>query len=152
MAQFDPSLPDALPHAGTFNNNVASMAAGHAGLTKVYPADVAEEHTARGDELRGELCRVFQAARAPFQATGAGSLLAVHATAAPLRSPRDLKQSDPRLQELLFLDLLEAGYYIAPRGYMALSLALSEDQLAGFVAAVQEFLGARAVLWRYEAG
>ena len=149
MAQFDPSLPDALPHAGTFNNNVASMAAGHAGLTKVYPADVAEGHTARGDELRRELCRVFQAARAPFQATGAGSLLAVHATAAPLRSPGDLKQSDPRLQELLFLDLLEAGYYIAPRGYMALSLALTEDQLAGFVAAVQEFLGARVGLWRY---
>ncbi|MGN6793854.1 MAG: aspartate aminotransferase family protein, partial [Streptosporangiaceae bacterium] len=146
MAQFDPSRPGALPHAGTFNNNVASMAAGHVGLTKVYPADVAERHTARGDELREELGRVFRAARAPFQATGIGSLLAVHATAAPLRAQRDLQQSDPRLQELLFLDLLEVGYYIAPRGYMALSLALSEEQLAGFVAAVQEFLGSRAAL------
>ncbi|MGN6319339.1 aspartate aminotransferase family protein, partial [Trinickia sp.] len=55
MALFDPSRPDALPHAGTFNNNVASMAAGHVGLTKVYPADVAGRHTARGDELREEL-------------------------------------------------------------------------------------------------
>jgi glutamate-1-semialdehyde 2,1-aminomutase len=147
MALFDPSRPDALPHAGTFNNNVASMAAGHAGLTKVYPAEVAERHTARGDELRKELCRVFLAAGAPFQATGVGSLLAVHATAAPLRSPRDLRAADPRLNELLFLDLLEAGYYIAPRGYMALSLALTEDQLAGFVAAVREFLATRSALW-----
>jgi glutamate-1-semialdehyde 2,1-aminomutase len=147
MAQFDPSRPGALPHAGTFNNNVASMAAGHAGLTKVYPAKVAERHTARGDELREELCRVFRAARAPFQATGVGSLLAVHATAAPLRAPRDLNQSDPRLNELLFLDLLEAGYYIAPRGYMALSLALTDDQLAAFGAGVQEFLETRSALW-----
>jgi glutamate-1-semialdehyde 2,1-aminomutase len=74
-------------------------------------------------------------------------LLAVHATAAPLRSPRDLRRADPRLNELLFLDLLEAGYYIAPRGYMALSLALTEDQLAGFVAAVREFLATRSALW-----
>ncbi|HKR68881.1 MAG TPA: aminotransferase class III-fold pyridoxal phosphate-dependent enzyme [Streptosporangiaceae bacterium] len=147
MAQFDPSRPGALPHAGTFNNNVASMAAGHAGLTKVYPAEVAERHTARGDELRTELCRVFRAAKAPFQATGVGSLIAVHATAAPLRSPRDLNQSDPRLNELLFLDLLEAGYYIAPRGYMALSLALTDEQLTGFVDGVQEFLDARSALW-----
>jgi hypothetical protein len=43
--------------------------------------------------------------------------------------------------------LLEAGYYIAPRGYMALSLALTEDQLAGFVAAVREFLATRSALW-----
>lgn len=147
MALFDPSRQGALPHAGTFNNNVASMAAGHAGLTKVYPPEVAERHTARGDALRAELGRLFEAEAAPFQATGVGSLLAVHATAAPLRAPRDLRQSDPRLLELLFLDLLEFGYYVAPRGYMALSLALRDDQLAGFVGAVQEFLTARSALW-----
>src|SRR5438094_256005 len=33
MALFDPTRPGALPHAGTFNNKVVSMAAGHAGLT-----------------------------------------------------------------------------------------------------------------------
>jgi glutamate-1-semialdehyde 2,1-aminomutase len=31
MELFDPARPGALPHAGTFNNNVVSMAAGHAG-------------------------------------------------------------------------------------------------------------------------
>jgi glutamate-1-semialdehyde 2,1-aminomutase len=147
MALFDPARPGALPHAGTFNNNVASMAAGHAGLTRVYPAEVAERHAASGDALRARLAALFQASGAPFQATGVGSLLAMHATAAPLRSPRDLSQSDARLLELLFLDLLESGYYIAPRGYMALSLALGEDDLSGFLAVVQEFLGARSGLW-----
>ena len=28
MELFDPAAPDALPHAGTFNNNVLTMAAG----------------------------------------------------------------------------------------------------------------------------
>ena len=35
MARFDPSQPDAIPHAGTFNNAVLTMAAGAAGLTQV---------------------------------------------------------------------------------------------------------------------
>ena len=147
MELFDPARPGALPHAGTFNNNVISMAAGHAGLTQVYTPEVAERHTARGDALRGELAHTFRAAGAPFQVTGVGSLLAIHPVAAPVKSPRDLGQGDPRLLELLFLDLLERGYYIAPRGYMALSLALTASQLAGFVAAVGQVLEARAALW-----
>src|SRR5258706_8916574 len=147
MAPFDPSRPGALPHAGTFNNNVASMAAGHAGLTQVYTPEVAEWHSARGDELREELGRAFRAAAAPVQATGVGSLLAVHAVSGTVRSPRDLAQSDPRLLEVLFLDLLDLGYYMAPRGYMALSLALTRDQLAEFVRAVQQVLRSRAALW-----
>jgi glutamate-1-semialdehyde 2,1-aminomutase len=64
-----------------------------------------------------------------------------------VRSPADLEQSDPGLLELLFLDLLERGYYLAPRGYMALSLALTDSQLAGFVQAVDKLLHTRAVLW-----
>ena len=71
MGLFDPGRPGALPHAGTFNNNVISMAAGHAGLTQVYTPEAAERHTARGDELREELARVFRAAGAPFGVTGA---------------------------------------------------------------------------------
>jgi glutamate-1-semialdehyde 2,1-aminomutase len=147
MAQFDPARPGALPHAGTFNNNVASMAAGYAGLTLVYPPDVAERHTAAGDALREELGQAFVAAGAPFSVTGVGSLLAIHATAGPVRNTKDLASSDLRLIELLFLDLLERGYYIAPRGYLALSLALTSAQLTGFVRAVAESLLAGADLW-----
>jgi glutamate-1-semialdehyde 2,1-aminomutase len=147
MGLFDPGRPGALPHAGTFNNNVISMAAGHVGLTEVYTPETAEWHTARGDRLRAELARTFRDAGAPFQVTGVGSLLAVHAATAPVRSPSDLDQGDPRLLELLFLDLLELGYYIAPRGYMALSLALTPSQLTGFVAAVGKILRTRAELW-----
>ena len=76
-----------------------------------------------------------------------GSILAVHATTGADPQPGDLSQSDPRLLELLFLDLLDRGYYIAPRGYLALSLALTRDQLTGFVRAVEQILRSRAELW-----
>jgi glutamate-1-semialdehyde 2,1-aminomutase len=147
MELFDPTRPGGLPHAGTFNNNVLSMAAGHAGLTKVYTPDVAEHHTARGDKLREDLNAKFAGLRAPFQATGVGSILAIHATTRPIRSIANLSDADPRLLELLFLDLLDRGYYLAARGYMALSLALTQAQLDGFTAAVGDFLTARSSLW-----
>jgi glutamate-1-semialdehyde 2,1-aminomutase len=146
MELFDPARPDALPHAGTFNNNVLSMAAGYAGLTRVYPPQVAEQHTARGDKLRDDLTAVFRSAGAPFTVTGVGTLLNIHPTASAVRSPADLADAEPRLLELLFLDLLELGYYIAPRGYLALSLAVTSAQLDGFLQAVAAALAARAAL------
>ncbi len=147
MALFDPGRPDSLPHAGTFNNNVLSMMAGYAGLTQVYPPEVAERHTQAGDKLRGELGARFSGAGAPFQVTGVGSLLAIHPTTANVRSVADLADAEPRLLELLFLDLLDRGYYMAARGYMALSLALTPGQLDGFVQAVGDVLETRSGLW-----
>ena len=144
MALFDPSRPDALPHAGTFNNNVVSMAAGHAGLTRVYPPEVAERHTGAGDALRARLLDALDGA--PFTVTGVGSLMTLHATSGPVRSPADIP-ADKRLLELLFLDLLERGFYIAPRGYLALSLVVTAEQLDDFVEAVGDAVRSRAELW-----
>ncbi|MFP5219590.1 MAG: aspartate aminotransferase family protein [Actinomycetes bacterium] len=149
MTLFDPSRADALAHAGTFNNNVVSMAAGHAGLTRVYPPDVAERHTRAGDALRARLLDVL--AGTPFTVTGVGSLMALHPTAGPVRTPADVP-ADKRLLELLFLDLLERGYYVAPRGYLALSLAVTADQLEGFVDAVSDAVRSRSDLWLQPAG
>ena len=53
MDLFDPRRPDALPHAGTFNNNVLTMTAGLAGLTEVYTPEAAVALNARGETLRG---------------------------------------------------------------------------------------------------
>jgi glutamate-1-semialdehyde 2,1-aminomutase len=137
MDLFDPARPDSLGHAGTFNNNVASMVAGLAGLTQLFTAEVAEQHTARGDRLRADLDAVFRETGAPMCVTGVGSLLNVHATTVDVRRPEDLATADSRLLELLFLGLLEEGYYVAPRGYLALSLVVTDEQLAGFVDAVR---------------
>ena len=142
MARFDPSQPGALPHAGTFNNNVLSMAAGLAGLTEVLDDATLDAVNARGDRLRATLNDVM----APYGwiATGRGSMIGVHPVAGPVDSPADLAGADDRRRELLFLDLLERGYYMAPRGFIALSIEVTDVDIDGFVDAVAACLAARA--------
>src|SRR5919202_186869 len=52
MARFDPARPDALAHAGTFNNAVLTMAAGLAGLRRVYKGEECARLDALGDRPR----------------------------------------------------------------------------------------------------
>ena len=142
MSRFDPSQPGALPHAGTFNNNVLSMAAGLAGLTRVLDDARLDALNARGDRLREGL----QSAMAPhgWTATGMGSMVGFHPVPGPVRAPADIADADDRRRELLFLDLLERGWYAAPRGFIALSIEVTDDDVDGFVAAVADALAARA--------
>ena len=58
----------------------------------------------------------FDASPLPFCVTGWGSLLCVHPVPAR-RSPADLDDADPRWRDLFFHDLLDAGFYTAPRGH-----------------------------------
>ncbi len=37
MAIYDPRRSDAIPHAGTFNNNTLTMSCGVTALTELYP-------------------------------------------------------------------------------------------------------------------
>ena len=146
MGRFDPSRADALPHAGTFNNNVLTMAAGIAGLVEVLDDDALAALNARGDRLRMAL----QAVASPYGwcASGAGSMVGLHPVPGPVRSPRDLAGADDRLRELLFLDLLERGWYMARRGFIALSLEVGDDDVDGFVAVVADVLAERAEVVR----
>ncbi len=84
MDLFDPRRPDALPHAGTFNNNVLTMAAGLAGLTEVFTPEAAVALNTRGEALRERLNNLSREADAPIQFTGIGSMLAVHTTLLPI--------------------------------------------------------------------
>lgn len=140
MDRFDPRRADALPHAGTFNNNVISMAAGLAAVTQVYTPEEVRALNARGEALRERLNALCRAARAPLQFTGVGSLLNAHGTSRPIRSTRDLAGAVPEVGALLFFDLIEHGIYLARRGFMALSLALAEPELDRLADAVAGFL------------
>ncbi len=139
MRAFDPSADGALGHAGTFNNNVASMAAGVAALTDVLTPDVLDATNARGDRMRGRLDDAFGAHGVPMCVTGAGSLMNVHGTAGPVRSAADLAAADDRLKELLFFVALDAGFYLARRGFIALSIEITDADVDGFVAAVERW-------------
>ena len=141
--RFDPRRADALAHAGTFNNNVLTMAAGLAGLQRVLTREALDALNARGERLRARLAEVFTRHGVALQASGLGSLSNLHATDRPIRSSRDLAGLDPRIKDLLFFDLLERGVWMARRGFMALSLPFGDAELDTLVAAFDDVVGAR---------
>jgi glutamate-1-semialdehyde 2,1-aminomutase len=148
MALFDPRQPGALPHAGTFNNNVLTMSAGIAGLSRVFTPEAALALNARGDRLRERINALAAERGAALQATGLGSLLTLHPLAGPIRSPADAARADARLRDLLFFDLVERGIYLARRGMIALSLPVTEADCDRLVEALGEILDTRRALFQ----
>jgi glutamate-1-semialdehyde 2,1-aminomutase len=150
MARFDPRRPDAVSHAGTFNNNVISMAAGLAGLTQLYTPAVAERLTRDGDAFRERLNALAVKRGLPVQVLGIGSMLNIHFQGGAIQRPQDLWPSDEAaaarltdLQKLLHLDLIDQGQYLARRGFITLSLPMTAADFSRFEAAFDEFLAVR---------
>jgi glutamate-1-semialdehyde 2,1-aminomutase len=145
--QFDPRRADALPHAGTFNNNILTMAAGVAGLETVWTEEAAKALNDRGEKFRRDINRLFEDRGFPARATGNGSLLAIHPTSKPINSPRDLVHVDLEAKALLQMELLLSGYYVGRMGLMSLSLPLEEHAYEGFLTAISGFADTYAGLW-----
>lgn len=143
MAAYDPAR-GGLTHGGTFNNNAFTMAVG-AIVAGLLDADTLEGLNARGRWLRERLAEAL--APVGFCVTGSGSMMTIHPTPGPVARWSDVAELDPRWRRLLFHDLLARGYYVAERGYLALSLAVTDAQLRGFVEAAagfaQEYAGIR---------
>lgn len=139
MAHFDAGRGGQLGHAGTFNNNVASMAAGVAALTEILTEEVLVALHERGERLRRALDDAFTSSGLPLCASGVGSLMNVHGIAGPVSSASDLRDADDRLKELFFFHCLDAGFYVARRGFIALSVEITDADLEAFVDAVRRF-------------
>ncbi len=138
MDRFDPNSPDYIPHAGTFNNNVASISAGVAVLSELYTSALAVAHTARGEEFRTQVAAVLARHPLDLVVSGYGSMMTIIARA---EVPHDGATGADRhadLQELVYLGLLARGIYIAPRGMVNLSLPLTDDDLAAFLVALDD--------------
>ena len=132
--------PPRISHAGTFNNNVATMAAGCVVLGEVFTADVAHAHTARGDDLRAAVAAVLDRHDLPVSVCGYGSTMTLHARATPPTNAAEAALGDPALQELLFLGLYQRGVYTAARGMVNLSLPVTDEQLAFALEALDDTL------------
>lgn len=146
MDLFDPSRVDALPHAGTFNNNTLTMHAGLAGLTRVYTPEACIDLNVRGDRLRARINELFMRYQAPLQAVGVGSMMTIHPLAGEITTPEQAQKADVRLKRLLFLHLLEQGVYIAERGFIAMSLAISDAEESKLLAGLESFVERYKVL------
>jgi glutamate-1-semialdehyde 2,1-aminomutase len=126
LAAFDPATGGRLTQAGTFNNNVLSMAAGIATLRYECEPARLDAVNERGDRLRVGLDAAFADSGTPLHVTGMGSMLCAHA-------------SHPLLLELYFHAMLAEGYFLARRGFMALSMAITDDHVDSLVSATQRW-------------
>jgi glutamate-1-semialdehyde 2,1-aminomutase len=140
MDQFDPSRPNALPHAGTFNNNTVTINAGITGMRDIFTGDACHALNSRGEEIRNKLNDMFKSYQASIQVCGIGSLMSIHPTATLICGPKDIENIDSRLRRLIYFHLLDEGVYIAERGYMALSLAITDDHLTGLERALERLV------------
>ena len=139
MAHFDSRRGGALGHAGTFNNNVASMAAGVAALSELLTPEVLDDVHERGERFRSALSTAFSETGVELCLTGVGSLMTVHGTSGPVVSTADLRHSDDRIKELFFFHCLRGGFYIARRGFIALSIEIDDADVDDFVEHARSF-------------
>ncbi|MDB5414048.1 MAG: glutamate-semialdehyde aminotransferase [Rubritepida sp.] len=146
MSMYDPANPKALPHGGTFNNNVLSMSAGLVAMGEIFDDGTAEALRARGDSLRASLNAVCAKHRVPVQFTGIGSMIQPHFRTGPILRPYTSSPAEDARRELFFLDLMAAGIYIARRGMVAMSLPVGDAECERYVAVVDAFCASRKPL------
>ena len=132
LDRFDPSRPDAWPHAGTFNNNVFSMTAGLVGLSEIYTPEVAEAFFAQGERCREKLTESLSALQLPVHVTGMGSMMALHFGLQAPRAPYSPPPGYPDLYELVHLKMMAKGQFYARRGMINLSLPVTESMFRDF--------------------
>lgn len=152
MDRFDPERAGVFSHGGTFNNNVISMAAGHAGLTQVLTREASERFNALGDRIRRTFAERIRAHGVAASTTGFGSLFNVHFIPEGAVTPDAVAHVDLRPGRLWHLEMMLAGHYVTPRGMIALSLPHSDADADSFIAAFDRFLeDHRSILPRAEA-
>jgi glutamate-1-semialdehyde 2,1-aminomutase len=148
MAVNDPRRAETPQHAGTFNANPVTMAAGLASL-RLLTREVIARLNAIGDGLRARVDELAEAHGVPVVAAGVGSVLQLHSGRVAPRSYREASALDKRPIGVLFLLLLAGGVFAAPgRCHMNVSSALGEPELgeveAALAAAFERLAGALA--------
>ncbi len=141
MSMWDPSTPGGpqVAHAGTFNGNPMTAAAGVATLRELT-ADVYDDLAEKGEYLRGRLRDVISEMEAPMGVTGATSLFAIQCTSEAVRDYRSYDTNDSDLQDMVFIGMMNEGYLLSNRCAGNVSAAHSYEELDGFVDAFKRVL------------
>jgi glutamate-1-semialdehyde 2,1-aminomutase len=139
MAHFNPRQKGALAHAGTFNNNVCSMAAGCAAIRDIYTPERAAEFFTWSEDFRLSLNEMFAAKAVPMYANGIGSMIALHFSTEPTKRPADITAGCRSLRPLLHMELLLDGMLVCGRGDLFLSLPMNDSDLAKARQSLEQF-------------
>ena len=140
MERFDPRRGDAFGHAGTFNNNVLTMAAAITGFTEVLTEEVSEKLNSDGNRLRERLNAALSSRNIAGQVTGYGSMMMLHLSDAELRGPADSGRIDKRTRALFHLGMIARGVYLSRSSMMTLSLPMGETEFDMLVGAFEDWL------------
>jgi glutamate-1-semialdehyde 2,1-aminomutase len=139
MAHFNPKRDGNLAHAGTFNNNVCSMAAGCAAMSKIYTPQRAANFFDWSEAFRLSLNEMFAKESVPMYANGLGSMIAIHFSRKPTKKPADISAGCRSLRPLLHMELLLEGVLVCSRGDLFLSLPMDDKHLSKVRRVLEKF-------------
>ncbi|MBT6202899.1 MAG: aminotransferase class III-fold pyridoxal phosphate-dependent enzyme [Alphaproteobacteria bacterium] len=146
MSRYDPRSANPIGHAGTFNNNVITHAAGSTGMTQIYTPEKADSFNAWGGKFRDRLNDVIGKHGLPMHVSGLGSIMAIHCSEGPHYNEHDAERDNALKGELLFYDLLARGQRMTWRNSMLLCLPMTDEDIDGYVDAFDDVLATRSHL------
>ena len=135
MELFNPKSGPKVKHAGTFNGNPMTAAAGVATLEALTPA-VYQRLEQLGESVRKKLSALIKERETPMGVTGIASLFSLQFTSETIRDYRSVQSNDKTFQRLMFIGLLNEGFALSPSCAGNVSAAINEKDIDAFVAAV----------------
>ncbi len=133
LAVSDPHAKNRVAHAGTFNANPVTAAAGLATMTALDEAAFERINTL-GAEVRRRLVEIVKGL--PLTVTGAGSLFKINATAEPVTDYRSAITADAAWEKLVSQLLLIDGFMLTPTLHGCVSTATRPEHVDGLLAAI----------------
>lgn len=139
MELFDPTRGAPIAHAGTFNANPVTMAAGEVVMNHLTP-EVYDRMNALGDETRAKLSAVFDEFEVDAQVTGIGSLFGIHFTAEEITDYRSVVRGDQTMRRALFTGLLNEGVLLQTATAGAMNSLTTSDEIDTLVDATRRVI------------
>jgi glutamate-1-semialdehyde 2,1-aminomutase len=138
MAVFDPTAPGGakVAHAGTFNANPMTMAAGEVVMNNLTP-ETYQRMNSLGEMLRQKLHAVFDELEVPAQVTGIASLFGIHFTSEPIVDYRSVIRGNREMDKAYFTGMLNEGILLQTRCAGALSTLTTDSEVDALVDATR---------------
>lgn len=131
------NVPSRVTHAGTYNGNPTTAAAGLATMLQLTP-DTFAAMNARGDALRRRLSGLT--AGLPLCVTGAGSLFKLSATPGPIRDYAGAVAADKEWETLASLHLLNRGFVLTTSLSGCISAVTSDVEIESLLDVIADLL------------
>jgi glutamate-1-semialdehyde 2,1-aminomutase len=127
-------------HGGTYNGTTIALAAGLALLDLLEEPGVYSEFMKKGEWIRSGLRDLLARRGITAQVIGHGAAFDIYFSERPIRSLREVWQSDLARREELDYRLFEQGIYNSPLHRFHVSLAHTEDDLTRTLSAIDRAL------------